>query len=126
MDAICKFNKLDNLAMRKIVSKFINELNNNLVDKHFRIRLTEAAVDHLIAEGFDSKMGARPLARKIDQLIKVPLSKKILFEEITNGSTVIVDYNNDQIEFESVFYQTTDVLPKVDKDGFIVLEELNT
>ena len=126
LDGICKFTKLDDLAMRKIVAKFMNELNESLSDKQFRIKLTERAVDHLVKEGFDAKMGARPLARKIDQLIKVPLSKKILFDKIANGSTINVDYQNDKLEFDVVFYNTTDVLPQVDKDGFIVLEELSS
>jgi ATP-dependent Clp protease ATP-binding subunit ClpA len=126
LDAICKFTKLDDMAMRKIVAKFMNELNESLSEKQFRIKLTERAVDYLIKEGFDPKMGARPLARKIDQLIKVPLSKKILFDKIANGSTINVDYQNDQLEFDVVFYNTTDVLPQVDKDGFIVLEELSS
>jgi ATP-dependent Clp protease ATP-binding subunit ClpA len=126
LDGICKFTKLDDLAMRKIVAKFMNELNESLSDKQFRIKLTERAVDHLVKEGFDPKMGARPLARKIDQLIKVPLSKKILFDKIENGSTINVDYQNNKLEFDIVFYNTTDVLPQVDKDGFIVLEELSS
>ena len=71
-------------------------------------------------------MGARPLSRKINELIKVPLSKKILFEKVAAGSTVIVNCADDQLDFNVVFYNTTDVMPQVDKNGFIVLEELNT
>lgn len=125
LDAVCKFAKLDNLAMRKIVAKFINELNELMTDRQLRVRLTERAVDHLIEKGFDAKMGARPLARKIDELIKIPLSKRILFDRIDAGSTVNVDYKDNQITFDVVFYNTTDSLPTVNKDGFIVLEEIN-
>ena len=126
LDAICKFNKLDDTAMRKIVAKFIDELNESLTERQMRVRLTSTAVDHLIKEGFDAKMGARPLARKINELIKVPLSKKILFEKIANGSTVNINCIDDELEFDIAFYNTTDVLPQVDKDGFIVLEELSS
>ena len=126
LDGICKFHKLDNLAMRKIVAKFINELNELMTDRQLRVRLTERAVDNLIEQGFDSKMGARPLARKIDELIKVPLSKRILFDRIEAGSTVNVDYQNDEMTFDVVFYKTSDALPTVNKDGFIVLEEINS
>jgi len=126
LDAVCKFNKLDNMAMRKIVAKFITELNELMTDRQLRVRLTERAVDYLIEKGFDKKMGARPLARKIDELIKVPLSKKILFDRIDAGSTVNVDYKNDTVTFDVVFYNTTDALPTVNKDGFIVLEEINS
>ena len=126
LDAICKFNKLDDMAMRKIVAKFIEELNESLTERNMRVRLTATAVDHLIKEGFDAKMGARPLARKINELIKVPLSKKILFEKIANGSTVNINCIDDALEFDVAFYNLTDVLPQVDKDGFIVLEELSS
>jgi ATP-dependent Clp protease ATP-binding subunit ClpA len=126
LDAICKFNKLDDTAMRKIVAKFIDELNESLTERNMRVRLTATAVDYLIKEGFDAKMGARPLARKINELIKVPLSKKILFEKIANGSAVNINCIDDALEFDVAFYNTTDVLPQVDKDGFIVLEELGS
>jgi ATP-dependent Clp protease ATP-binding subunit ClpA len=126
LDGICKFHKLDNLAMRKIVAKFINELNELMTDRQLRVRLTERAVDQLIEKGFDAKMGARPLSRKIDELIKVPLSKRILFDHIEAGSTVNVDYRNNEMTFDVVFYKTSDKLPTVNKDGFIVLEEINS
>jgi ATP-dependent Clp protease ATP-binding subunit ClpA len=126
LDAICKFNKLDDMAMRKIVAKFVQELNESLTERNMRVRLTGSAVDYLIKEGFDAKMGARPLARKINELIKVPLSKKILFEKIANGSTVNINCIDDTLEFDVAFYNLTDVLPQVDKDGFIVLEELSS
>ena len=116
LDAICKFNKLDEISMRNIVAKFINELNDLLGDKHIKVRVTEAMVDHLIAVGFDAKMGARPLHRKISELIKVPLSKKILFESIEPGSTVVVDYK-DEVTF-TVQEQFTSA---VNENGFIVV-----
>lgn len=127
LDAICKFNKLDNMAMRKIVSKFINELNDQLSERQLKLRLTEDAINHLIAEGFDAKMGARPLARKINELIKVPLSKKIIFDKIENGSTISVDLVDNELQFSVLFYSLTDssLLPQVDQNGFIVLEEIN-
>ena len=126
LDAVCKFNKLNDLAMRKIVSKFIAELNDVLADRQLRVRLTERAVDLLIKEGIDPKMGARPLGRKINELIKVPLSKKILFEKISNGSTVLINEQDNQLTFDVSYYNTLDVLPQVDKNGFIILEELGS
>ena len=125
LDAICKFNKLDQISMKKIVSKFINEMNELLTDKHLRVKLTEAAVDHLVEQGFDSKMGARPLARKINELIKVPLSKKILFEAIPTNSTILVDYANNDIVFDVQPLITT-VLPTIDSNGYIVLDQIES
>jgi ATP-dependent Clp protease ATP-binding subunit ClpA len=84
IDQVVKFQKLDTLAVKKVVVKFIDQLKAKLVAKNIRITLTEAVIDHLAAKGYDSKMGARPLGRKIDEVIRVPLSKKILFENLTD------------------------------------------
>ncbi len=121
LDGIVKFNKLDKLSMRKIVNKFVAELNDLLLDKQLRVRLTEKAVDELIMHGFDAKMGARPLQRKINDSIKVPLSKKILFENIIEGTTIIVDFCNDQFEFQTA--ETSNFQHRIDENGYIVLEE---
>ena len=118
LDGVCKFNKLDQLSIKKIVAKFVNEINELLSDKVVRVRLTEAAVDQLALVGYDSKMGARPLARKINDLIKVPLSKKILFERIAKSSIMIVDYVNQ----EFTFTPETTIQPTVDENGYVVLE----
>lgn len=121
IDMICKFTKLDSLSIKKIVVKFLNELKTQLVAQH-NIHLTvgEQMVDHLAAVGYDDKMGARPLARKIDELIRVPLSKKILFERIKN-SDVTVDFVNDEIEF-TVKKRHHEAVVSVDTDGFINVE----
>ena len=121
LDGIVKFNKLDDLSMRKIVNKFINEINELLMDKKLRIRLTEPAVDELIRQGFDKKMGARPLQRKINDLIKVPLSKRILFDNIPDSSMIIVEFINNEFNFKtSSMFDTTHI---IDENGYIVLEE---
>jgi ATP-dependent Clp protease ATP-binding subunit ClpA len=120
LDGVCKFNKLDQLAIKKIVAKFINEVNELLSDKSIKIRLTESATDHLAEIGYDPKMGARPLARKINDLIKVPLSKKILFENVPANSSVTVDYVDGEFTFDT--RNTIEAQPEIDKDGFIILE----
>jgi ATP-dependent Clp protease ATP-binding subunit ClpA len=111
IDSVCKFNRLDTLSIKKIVVKFIGELQTSLSEKGIKINLSEKTVDLLVEKGYDIKMGARPLARKIDDLIKVPLSKKILFEGL-NHCEVYADVINDNItftitetktEFESLF-----------------------
>ena len=91
LDLVCKFNKLDMLAIKKIVVKFSDELKKQLTDKHnITLNLSEPVVEYLAEQGYDKKMGARPLARKIDELIRVPLSKKILFERIKNATVTAV------------------------------------
>jgi len=115
LDKVCKFKKLDMLSIKKIVVKFMNELKSSLNDKHnITLNLSEPVVEYLAEKGYDSKMGARPLARKIDELIRVPLSKKILFERINNANIVanLVDGNID-------FVVTNKLTAKVGEDGII-------
>lgn len=127
IDAICKFKHLDQISMRKIVAKFIAEINDLLSDREIKIRLSESAVDHLIDLGFDKKMGARPLARTISDKIKVPVSKKILFEGLENKTIINVDFVNEELTFNAIVCNI--YLPlegssstKVDENGFIRLE----
>ena len=115
VDLICKFGKLDTLAIKKIVVKFTEELKKSLLDKHnISLNLSEPVVDYLADKGYDKKMGARPLGRKIDELIRVPLSKKILFERIKNASITCVMVD-DKIDFIVV----QKAIAKVGIDGII-------
>lgn len=98
IDKICRFHKLDNLAVKKIVVKFLDQVQTSANKHHIRLTFTESVIDHLAAVGYDSKMGARPLSRTIDSLIRVPLSKKILFEHLKN-CRLHVDWNSEQITF---------------------------
>ena len=120
LDAVIKFNKLDKISMKKVVVKFLNELNDLLVEKDIKVRTTEALVDHLTDVGFDPTMGARPLARKISELIKVPLSKKILFDHIENGSIITADWVDDVVKF-TVTAPVLELLENktVDENGII-------
>lgn len=98
IDQICKFKKLDTLAVKKIVVKFVAELQDSLTARGIRLSLSEPVIDLLAKQGYDNKMGARPLNRKIDQLIRVPLSKRILFEGLENCSIQAL-LDDDQIKF---------------------------
>ena len=108
LDGIVKFGKLDQVNMIKVVKKFIDELNALLKDKNVAVKPSAEAVEYLIAKGFNSKMGARPLQRTIDEHIKKPLSKEILFGKLTNGGIVEVTVENDKLKLNIV-----DVLPIV-------------
>jgi ATP-dependent Clp protease ATP-binding subunit ClpA len=121
LDGICKFNRLDKLSIKKVVAKFINEVNDLLSEKTIKIRLTESAVDYLAEVGYDSKMGARPLGRKINDLIKVPLSKKILFERVSPNSSITVDWTGTEFTFDSRI--CIEAPPTVDEHGYIILEK---
>ncbi len=126
LDGICKFNKLDNLSIKKIVAKFINEMNELLAEKSIKVRLTEAAVDYLSEVGYDPKMGARPLARKINELIKVPLSKKILFEHTPAHSIVTVDCKDKALVFDTHSVYDSATQPMIDSNGYIVLDSVKS
>jgi ATP-dependent Clp protease ATP-binding subunit ClpA len=121
IDVVCKFGKLDRLAIKKIVIKFVDELRTSLVDREIKITLNESAIDLLADRGYDPKMGARPLARKIDELIRVPLGKKILFEQLAQ-CTVHVITRNGEIDF-IVEQVPNAVQPTVDSNGYIVLDQ---
>ena len=99
LDAIIKFSKLSIASVKLIVDKFIKELNVQIKDKRIEIILDDVARDWLAAHGFDSKMGARPLARLIDSKLKTPLSRKILFGDLQDGGRINVTIVNDQLEF---------------------------
>lgn len=111
LDGIIKFGKLDRETMTKIVKKFIDELNALVKDKGIHVRLTADATELLIERGFNSKMGARPLQRTIDEHIKRPLSKEILFGKLTNGGVVEVTVKNNEIKLTTV-----EILPIAEHD----------
>jgi len=119
LDGICKFGPLDEITRKLVISKFIKEMQDQLIERNVKVRLTEEAVSFIDKVGFDPKMGARPLARKIAELIKLPLAKKILFEGVMPGSTVIVNAANGVIEFEVQFNANT--VPTVNAEGIIVV-----
>lgn len=112
IDQICKFRKLDTLAVKKIVVKFIDTLKQSLEPKNIRLSLAEDVIDYLADKGYDSKMGARPLSRKIDELIRVPLSKRILFDRLSDCN-ILATMCGETVEF-SVNEQTNDVGNSVD------------
>ena len=121
IDQVCKFNKLDTMAIKKIVVKFLDQLQKSLDNKQIRLYFTEELIDHLAEKGYDNKMGARPLSRKIDELIRVPLSKRILFDQLENCE-VRCDLKDEQV----IFVNTMLALPLVDPDGIIRINgELN-
>ena len=97
LDSVIKFNKLGKETMKLIIDKFIVELNEQLNDKEVQVELSEDAVEYLLDKGFDEKMGARPLARVIDNDIKTPLGRKLLFDEHNKGK-VSIDIINDKLE----------------------------
>jgi ATP-dependent Clp protease ATP-binding subunit ClpA len=100
LDAIIKFTKLSQEVVVQIVGKFIGELNSQLKDKGIIIEADKTALKWLAAKGYDSKMGARPLARLIDNELKSPLSRRVLFGDLIDGGKVKVSIDSDKIVFD--------------------------
>jgi ATP-dependent Clp protease ATP-binding subunit ClpA len=94
LDAVVKFGKLAPEVCKSIVGKFLQELNQMTIEKNVEVNATPVAIDYLVKKGFDAKMGARPLTRIIENEIKKPLSKMILFGELQEGGMVEVDLSD--------------------------------
>src|SRR6056300_338045 len=100
LDGIVKFDKLDKATCSLIVDKFIKEVNDMLADKGILIELTDTVKNYLVKKGFNKKMGARPLQRVIDEQIKKPMSKEVLFGRLVNGGHVTVDLDGEEITLD--------------------------
>jgi ATP-dependent Clp protease ATP-binding subunit ClpA len=97
LDATVTFAKLSKEVMIKIVGKFLLELKNMIVDKSIKLEISDEALDYLVEKGFDKKMGARPLQRVIDNEIKRPLSRQMLFGSLKDGGEAMIDIKEGKI-----------------------------
>src|SRR5512138_310517 len=91
LDAWVAFDSLPPEVILKVVDKLVKELEGQLAEKKVRIELTPEGRRWLAEHGFDRKMGARPMARLIQNEVKKPLAEKILFGELRDGGTVRVE-----------------------------------
>ena len=91
LDAIIQFDPLDELSVARVVDKLIVELEAQLDKSNVTIELEPAARDWVAARGYDKKMGARPMARVIQEHIKRPLAEELLFGKLTEGGHVRVE-----------------------------------
>jgi ATP-dependent Clp protease ATP-binding subunit ClpA len=96
LDGVITFAKLGKEVMMKIVGKFLVELKDMVAQKNVIIHVTDEALDALVEQGFDPKMGARPLQRVIDKEIKRPLSRELLFGVLKDGGEVTINFDNDK------------------------------
>jgi ATP-dependent Clp protease ATP-binding subunit ClpA len=126
LDGIVKFKKLSKDHIKLIVGKFVRELNDLLLDKDIIVNLDSTAMDHIIEVGYDSKLGARPLARTISELIKVPLSKKILFEKLTKCNVNITYNGKIEFDFQPKTYTIYNTNTLIDENGYIVLDSIKS
>jgi ATP-dependent Clp protease ATP-binding subunit ClpA len=90
LDAIISFAPLPREVVRRVVEKFVLQLEGQLAERGVTINLLPEAADWLAERGYDERMGARPLGRVIQEHIKKPLADQVLFGELVNGGTVTV------------------------------------
>ena len=100
LDAVVQFATLEVATVAGIVDKFIFELEQQLAEKKVALSLDAAARDWLAEKGYDPHMGARPMARIIQNHIKKPLANEILFGSLTNGGSVRVCVEDGDLAFE--------------------------
>ncbi len=99
LDAVVPFANLTPATVGKVVDKFILKLEEQLQDKSVTFSLTPAARKWLAKEGYDRTMGARPLARVINEYIKKPLADELLFGKLTKGGVVQINLKNNELVF---------------------------
>jgi ATP-dependent Clp protease ATP-binding subunit ClpA len=90
LDAIISFAPLPREVVRRVVEKFVLQLEGQLAERGVTINLTPEAADWLAEHGYDERMGARPLGRVIQEHVKKPLADQVLFGELVNGGNVTV------------------------------------
>ncbi len=98
LDAVISFGALPKSVILQVVEKFVLQLEAQLMDRNVQIELTPEAAEWLAEKGYDSKMGARPLGRVIQENIKKPLAEELLFGKLAKGGLVDVVVRDGQLE----------------------------
>jgi ATP-dependent Clp protease ATP-binding subunit ClpA len=99
LDAIVPFDPLTQDTVMRVVDKFIMQLEALLSERDVSITLSDSARVYLAKTGYDPTMGARPLARLIQDRIKRPLAEELLFGSLQNGGAVFIDLKGDELVF---------------------------
>jgi len=99
LDAVVKFNKLGTDHVLSIIDKNVDIINKKLESKGIVLLLNDLIKDWIIKKGYDSKMGARPIQRFIEEHIALPLSREIMLKGLTN-SVLEVKLSEDKVYFE--------------------------
>ncbi len=98
LDAVISFSALPKEVIMQVVEKFVLQLEAQLMDRNVHIELTPKAAEWIAERGYDDKMGARPLARVIQEHIKKPLAEELLFGKLAKGGLVKVGVKNGEID----------------------------
>jgi ATP-dependent Clp protease ATP-binding subunit ClpA len=118
LDAVVTFKHLPAEVIVKVVDKFIMQLEAQLADRNVTIELADEARNWLVEHGYDEQMGARPMARVIQQAIKTPLADEVLFGRLKGGGTVrvVVTADDDGIKKLGFVFPEGPVLPRPERD----------
>ena len=100
LDATISFAPLDHEVILRVVDKFLMQLEEQLHEKKVEAVFTDALKDYLGKHGFDPKMGARPMARLIQDTIRSALADELLFGKLANGGKVVVDVKDGKVALE--------------------------
>jgi ATP-dependent Clp protease ATP-binding subunit ClpA len=100
LDAVISFAPLGREIILQVVEKFVLQLEAQLMDRNVTIELTKAAAELLGEKGYDDKMGARPLARVIQEEIKKPLAEELLFGKLAKGGLVKVGVKDGKLDLQ--------------------------
>ena len=101
LDAVISFAPLAKSVILQVVEKFVLQLEAQLMDRNVTIELSRPAAAWLADKGYDDKMGARPLARVIQEHIKKPLAEELLFGKLTKGGFVKVSVKDGKLELKA-------------------------
>lgn len=99
LDAIVYFNSLDMNIIKKVTQKVLMELENQLLEKGIELQISDTVVKYLSENGYDAKLGARPIQRLVDEKIKKVLASEILFGSLMKGGIVKINWKNDEFDF---------------------------
>lgn len=97
LDAIIQFEPLNEKTIERVVDKFLEELTQRLSEKEVNLEVTKEARAWLAVHGYDKRMGARPMARLIQEKLKKPLADELLFGKLSMGGGVKVSIQNNEI-----------------------------
>jgi len=100
LDAIISFAPLDHEVILRVVDKFLMQLEEQLHEKKVEVVFTDALKNYLAEHGFDPLMGARPMARLIQDTIRSALADELLFGRLASGGKVAVDVKDGKVELE--------------------------
>ncbi len=112
LDATIAFSNLPPEVVRKVVEKFVLQLEAQLSERQINIELSSEAADWLAEKGYDQQMGARPLARVIQDQIKKPLAEEVLFGKLKEGGTVRILLADGKLAFTYLGREEERSLPK--------------